>query len=263
MEEGDLNKGDRINKIVVTMDTMAAAVTLRLQIFFARPGGKLKLMVSSVKIIEAQYPPFNQSLQKLKVVCQSLYLLNIISEQYKNIYFCSMKNTHTILWASLLFCVSCSQSMNKTVTKDTATPEATQEATSNPATQKLTARLEIAPVIKRGDSIGLKFTVYNNTGSPKKFCKWHTPFEPLMSKYLDITDAQGNEAQYKGPMAKRVMPPPASSYITLAPKDSISVSVNLLRAYEITKPSKYTLRYNSADMSGLTGIEETTFLLTE
>lgn len=57
LEEGDLNNDGRIDKIVVDMDTADATVPLRLQIFFAQPGGKFKLMVSSVQIIEAQYPP--------------------------------------------------------------------------------------------------------------------------------------------------------------------------------------------------------------
>ncbi len=82
-----------------------------------------------------------------------------------------------------------------------------------------------------------------------------------MSKYLDITDADGTEASYKGPMAKRVMPPPASSYITLKPKDSISVSVNLLQAYDISKPSKYTVRYNATGISGVSATDHTSFLL--
>jgi hypothetical protein len=55
-EQGDLNKDGRIDKVVVTMDTADGTVPLRLQIFFAQPGGKFKLMVSSTKIIEAQYP---------------------------------------------------------------------------------------------------------------------------------------------------------------------------------------------------------------
>jgi hypothetical protein len=168
-----------------------------------------------------------------------------------------MKNIPTILLASL-FCVSCSQSMHKTAAKnDTQTP------VTAPSSQMISAKLEIVPVVKAGDSIGLRFTVYNNTDSPKKFCKWHTPFEPLMSKYLDITDADGTEAQYKGPMAKRVMPPPASSYITVAPKDSISITINLLQAYDIAKPSKYTVHYNAEQMSGLTATDDATFLLTE
>lgn len=166
-----------------------------------------------------------------------------------------MKNIPTILLASL-FCVSCSQSMHKTTTKDATT-------TAEASVQTLTAKLEIASVVKKSDSIGLRFTVYNNTGSPKKFCKWHTPFEPLMSKYLDVTDAEGTEAQYKGPMAKRAMPPPASSYITVPPKDSISVTVNLLQGYDINKASKYTVHYNAEQMSGLTATGNTTFVLSE
>lgn len=173
-----------------------------------------------------------------------------------------MKNISSILFTSLFLCVSCNQGIHKTVTKDVKASDVTKETKPDPAQQMLSAKLEMAPEIKTGDSIGLRFTVYNNTASTQKFCKWHTPFEPLMSKYLDITDANGAEAQYKGPMAKRIMPPPASSYITLAPKDSISVSVNLLSAYDITKPAKYTVHYNAEQISGLKVSDSISFLLT-
>lgn len=55
-EHGDLNKDRLIDKVVVTMDTIDATVPLRLQVFFAQPGKKFKLIASSTKIIEAQYP---------------------------------------------------------------------------------------------------------------------------------------------------------------------------------------------------------------
>ena len=102
-----------------------------------------------------------------------------------------------------------------------------------------------------GDSVLLKFTVNNNTKGALRFCKWHTPFEPLMSKYLDVKNDKGEEAPYQGAMAKRMMPPPESSYLTLQPKDSISANVDLLKGYAITKPGKYTVVYNSHNMSGL------------
>ena len=56
-EEGDLNNDGITDKVVVDMDTVAATVPLRLQIFFGLPGGKFKLVVSSTKLIQAQYPP--------------------------------------------------------------------------------------------------------------------------------------------------------------------------------------------------------------
>jgi len=84
-----------------------------------------------------------------------------------------------------------------------------------------------------------------------QFCKWHTPFEPLMSKYLDVTDENGTEVDYKGAMAKRMMPPPASSYIEVKSGDSLAVTVDVLKAYAITKPAKYTIKYSGQNMSGL------------
>lgn len=38
-----------------------------------------------------------------------------------------------------------------------------------------------------------------------------------MSKFLTVTDSEGNEVRYIGPMAKRLMPPPADTYRTVAP----------------------------------------------
>jgi hypothetical protein len=98
----------------------------------------------------------------------------------------------------------------------------------------------------------LTFKVKNNGDSTISFCKWHTPFEPLMSKYLDVTNEDGTEMAYKGPMAKRIMPPPADSYVAVKPGDSISVDFDLLKGYEINKPGNYTIKYNSENMSGLT-----------
>lgn len=55
-EHGDLNKDGLADKVEVAMDTADATVPLRLQVFFAQPGGMYKLVVASTKIIEPQYP---------------------------------------------------------------------------------------------------------------------------------------------------------------------------------------------------------------
>jgi hypothetical protein len=110
----------------------------------------------------------------------------------------------------------------------------------------------VQDTFRTGEKVALKFTVHNTADTVQQFCKWHTPFEPLMSKYLDVTSTGGEEANYQGPMAKRVMPPPADSYVKVNPGDSLSVEVDVLKAYSITTPAKYTVRYNSKDISGLT-----------
>jgi len=54
--EGDLNKDNIADKVVITQDTLHENAPYRLQIFFKEAGGQLKLVASSIKIIEAQYP---------------------------------------------------------------------------------------------------------------------------------------------------------------------------------------------------------------
>lgn len=161
-----------------------------------------------------------------------------------------MKNYKLILSAALLSLSACS--VNKVKNTSTSADSAKNQASIPAASASLFAKMKIKGSIKAGDPIELKFTVYNDADTSRQFCKWHTPFEPLMSKYLDVKDASGQEMQYKGPMAKRIMPPPASSYIKMNPKDSLSATIDLLKAYDITKPSKYTIIYVGQNMSGLT-----------
>jgi hypothetical protein len=81
-----------------------------------------------------------------------------------------------------------------------------------------------------------------------------------MSKYLDIKDENGTEVNYKGVMAKRIMPPPASAYTTLKAHDSLSKNIDLLKAYAIEKPAKYTITYNGTGISGLHVAKSVTFV---
>jgi hypothetical protein len=58
-EKGDLNNDGKEDKITVKMDIIDETRPLRLQIFLSQPNGKLTLAVSSIKIIEPQYPVEN------------------------------------------------------------------------------------------------------------------------------------------------------------------------------------------------------------
>jgi hypothetical protein len=158
-----------------------------------------------------------------------------------------MKNYKLWLCAAMATLSACSVANKSTNSADTATVAKT-DSVQAPA-KFLTAEMQIKDTIKVGEPVLLKFTVYNRTDSALQFCKWHTPFEPLLSKYLDVLDEKGEEANYKGAMAKRMMPPPASSYITV--KDSLSETVDLLKAFDIKTPAKYTITYVGQNMSGL------------
>lgn len=101
------------------------------------------------------------------------------------------------------------------------------------------------------DSLIINFTVTNPTKDTLKFTAYHTPFEGMISKFLTVKDADGNEASYLGPMAKRMMPPPADTYHTLAPGQSESVRFDLKKGYKIEKAGTYTIQYNGELISGV------------
>ncbi|KQS36190.1 hypothetical protein [Pedobacter sp. Leaf194] len=133
------------------------------------------------------------------------------------------------------------------------------EGASGIPSDSLFVVLKINDVTKTGEQPKLQFTVHNEHSAEKSFCKWHTPFEPLMSKYLDIRDENGIEVAYKGPMAKRIMPPPAESYLVVKPKDTISANLDLLNAYQLEVGKKYTVSYNSSAVSGIKALNVVTF----
>ncbi|MFC3563207.1 protease [Pedobacter jamesrossensis] len=160
-----------------------------------------------------------------------------------------MKNTTIIASVCLLLSACSSSSRLSENGSDSDSTAKEQVNTQKPTT--ITGKMFALPTAKVGDSVKIRFTVYNETDSTRQFCKWHTPFEPLLSKYLDITADEGTEAPYKGPMAKRVMPPPADSYVSLKSGDSLVSEINVLKGYDFSKPGKYTIKYNAANMSGI------------
>lgn len=166
----------------------------------------------------------------------------------QNGYIYRMRKIVPILSASILLLSACSQN---TRVSDTTNTRNTGNTTKPAVEKAFFARMRINEKIKAGDPVNLKFTVYNHTDGIKQFCKWHTPFEPLMSKYLDVKEEGGAEVGYQGPMAKRIMPPPADSYLKLNPGDSLSIDIDLLKAYPIKKAGKYSIVYTGQNMSGL------------
>jgi hypothetical protein len=169
-----------------------------------------------------------------------------------------MKNIH-LLPIALLALSSCGVHTSKTANEQQADTTKVQAVTQS--TEKaLVAKMHIPDTLRSADSLLLTFTVRNPTADSLRFCKWHTPFEPLMSKYLDIKDVNGVEVNYKGAMARRIMPPPESSYIKLNAGDSLTVKVDLQKGYAIDKPGKYTISYAGQGVSGLVVKDSLTFV---
>lgn len=160
-----------------------------------------------------------------------------------------MKNT--IIIASACLILSACGSSSRLPGNGTDSDSTAKEQVNMQKPTTITGKMFASKTAKVGDSVKIRFTVYNDTDSTRKFCKWHTPFEPLISKYLDITSDEVTEVLYKGAMAKRIMPPPADSYISLKSGDSLVSEINLLKGYDLSKPGKYTIKYNAANMSGI------------
>ncbi|MDN3588547.1 protease [Pedobacter aquatilis] len=169
-----------------------------------------------------------------------------------------MKYLKLIIPILAVLFTACSQSQKNTSSKEVVDSTNTV-VTETIKTDSLTAVMTINNIVKQGSPVKLKFTVTNNSDSTRSFCKWHTPFEPFISKYLDIKDANGVDVAYKGAMAKRIMPPPADSYISVKSKDSVSSEVDLLQAYDLKPGNKYTLIYNGSGMSGLSVLGKISF----
>jgi len=175
-----------------------------------------------------------------------------------------MKNFSLLLSTAVILALSsCGMSNNGTQNSTDAANSSATAVVDSTTEKGLFAKMSVKDTVKAGELIELKFTVYNNADTTQHFCKWHTPFEPLISKYLDVKSASGEEVNYKGAMAKRVMPPPADSYMAVNPKDSLSTTIDILKGYDITKPAKYTITYVGQNMSGLLVKDSISFVYTK
>ena len=168
-----------------------------------------------------------------------------------------MKNCHLVIIASLFILASCR--INNSNSNGSSKTDSSQIDVLE-IKHGLQGILQIRDTITIGDPVELKFTVTNLEDTTQQFLKWSTPFEPLVSRYLDITDEDGTQVDYLGPMVKRAMPPSADSYVKLNPHDSLLANINLLEGYAITRPSKYTIIYVGEGLSGITVRNSVTFV---
>ncbi|UYQ94479.1 hypothetical protein MKQ68_05165 [Chitinophaga horti] len=127
---------------------------------------------------------------------------------------------------------------------------------------KLVTTMSVAPQIGAEKPVMLHFVVYNPTKTELQFCKWHTPFEGFMSSFLDVKTAGGQPVDYRGAMAKRIMPPPAEAYIKVPARDSVSVDIDLSKGYNLAAPGLYSATYQASGMSGLEKVNDITFTIT-
>lgn len=99
------------------------------------------------------------------------------------------------------------------------------------------------------DDLSLRLVVENSTQERRQFCVYHSPFEGIRNNIFIVQDAQGNELDYHGKMAKRV-PPGKKDFIILKAGASKSVDFSPEDAYEFS-PGKYTIQFRGSDISML------------
>jgi hypothetical protein len=128
---------------------------------------------------------------------------------------------------------------------------------------ELITHISVPEPVKTGQPVMLTFTVRNTSSKELKFCKWDTPFEGFRNSIFAVTDSKGEEARYKGVMVKRRMPPPAESYMAVPAGDSVTATIDLLTAYDVTTPGKYKITYQASGISGLEKVNETSFTVTQ
>lgn len=123
----------------------------------------------------------------------------------------------------------------------------------------LITEMTLPSTVKAGDPIVVTFTVKNPGNKDQQFLKWQTPFEGFLNDYLDIRDQAGQLIEYHGPMVKRMVPPPAESFVTVGAGQQQIGSADLTKVYHIKLPGTYTVEYTGTSMSGLKKVNKASF----
>jgi len=89
----------------------------------------------------------------------------------------------------------------------------------------------------------VEVTIENTTDAPVQILAWRTPFDELGADMFSITHA-GQDIEYIGPIAKRGEPT-ASDYLTLAPNEVLSKTVDLSQLYATQPAGEYEVRYTA------------------
>jgi len=115
----------------------------------------------------------------------------------------------------------------------------------------LVTRISFPEKLTAGGEMKLTMQLENSTSNEYKFLKWNSPFEnTFLGDYLNIIDEKGEKVEYRGPMAKRMWPPPAEAYMTVSAGKMVESSIDISSAYPIAQPGKYIIQFegmNGAD----------------
>ncbi|MDY7230556.1 protease [Hyalangium rubrum] len=131
--------------------------------------------------------------------------------------------------------------------EEAAPPPATQASAPTPEAAPMAVTLEcemsVAPRLRVGEPVELKFKLRNATSEPLSVLTWQTPLEGLFNKYLKVT-RDGAEVSFSGPTMKRG-DPGADAYVTLEPGAAKEATVEISLAYDFTQPGNYRIEFRN------------------
>ncbi len=91
-----------------------------------------------------------------------------------------------------------------------------------------------------------QYSIRNGTAEAVRLLPWGTPLEEeLMADSFNV-EYQGELLPYTGRMVKRMAPLDAD-YITLSADETLTVTVDLTKAYNTSLPGKYTVQIKTFD----------------
>jgi peptidyl-Lys metalloendopeptidase len=95
-----------------------------------------------------------------------------------------------------------------------------------------------------GETVAVTITLTNDSRHPVKLLKWNTPVDGLEEALLEVT-LNGEAVAFTGPHYKR----PAATekdFLTLAPGESLSRTVDLGEVYDLSRTGIYGVRFEVA-----------------
>ncbi len=108
------------------------------------------------------------------------------------------------------------------------------------------------------ESVLINVQFSNNSNKYVSFLTWGTPFEGRINKNMFLVQHNGVSLPYTGRTYKRGTPM-ASDYITLAPAEVISATVDLRQGYDLSTTGRYSVSYRTNQLSkSSTGIASNT-----
>jgi len=117
---------------------------------------------------------------------------------------------------------------------------------------QLTGNLSAASSYDINEPIMVTFTVENSSDKTIKFTQYSTPFEGFLGDFLEIKDENGAKVNYIGAMARRIMPPPADTFIEIPPHEKKAVEFDIRKGYKMDKKGTYTLKFINGETNGIT-----------